>query len=105
MTDFEFLLLLRENTILDPISYLKVRKLRKLAEDYQIVINSKEHCNLGVDYSKANELETKLRYKIWYDKYLTERYNIIQRTVYHGISGFQSHSLCNKIAGQNNRPV
>ena len=68
MTDFEFLLLLRENTILDPISYLKVRKLRKLAEDYQIVINSKEHCNLGVDYSKANELETELRYKIWYDK-------------------------------------
>ena len=63
--DYEFLSLLRKYTILDPISYMKVRKERKLAEDTTYIINKKEHCHLGVDYTKANELETFLRYRSW----------------------------------------
>ena len=64
-SDYEFLTLLRKNTILDPISYLKVKRARRLAEESTFVINSKEHCCLGVDYTKANELETTLRYQKW----------------------------------------
>ena len=63
--DYETLKLLRKKTILNPIAYIKVLKARQLADVYQRVINQVEHCDIGVDYSKANELEYNLRFKSW----------------------------------------
>ncbi len=67
---YELLKLLRKNTILSPIAYFKILKERELAEDYQSIINKLEHCYLGVDYSKAEELELNLRFKSWFNKVL-----------------------------------
>ena len=75
--EFKTLELLRDKTTLDPISYFKVCREKRKAENYQKLINKKEHCHLGVDFSKANQLETDLRYLkwkrrifyFWYDNY------------------------------------
>ena len=63
--DYKTLLLLRENTWLDPISYLKVYLERQDAIEYQFMINKIENCQLGVDYTKANQLEAQLRFMKW----------------------------------------
>ena len=63
--DYKTLELLRDHTTLDPISYLKVLKERRIANETQYIINQLEHCQLGVDYSKANQLEAWLRFKVW----------------------------------------
>ncbi len=65
---YETLALLRENTLLDPISYLKVLKERKRAINHQNIINEKEHCNIPIDFSKANQLEYDLRFNAWKKK-------------------------------------
>ena len=66
--DFTALTLLRENTILDPISYHKVKKARRLALECQRVINLKERCDIAVDFSQANQLEAELRFEVWKNK-------------------------------------
>ena len=66
--DYKTLMLLRQNTFLDPISYFKILKERRYAEEYQVVMNKIERCSLGVDYSKADALEANLRFKIWCEK-------------------------------------
>lgn len=62
------LLLLRENTVLDPLSYLKVLREREKAIERKRIINEKEHCDIAVDFTKANQLETDLRFEIWKKK-------------------------------------
>ena len=62
-----YLYLLRENTHLSPINYLKVLKERRLADENQRTLNRVEHCQVTVDYSIANELETILREAAWND--------------------------------------
>lgn len=63
--DYETLKLLREYTVLDPISYFKVTTERERANRNQQIINKVEHCCLGADFTKANNLEIDLRFKIW----------------------------------------
>ena len=63
--DFKTLELLRDYTYLDPISYFKVKELRDDALEYQQTINILENCQLGVDYSTANQLEARLRFEVW----------------------------------------
>ena len=82
--EFKTLELLRDKTILDPISYFKVCREKRKAEVYQRTINKLEHCHLGVDFSKANQLETDLRYfkwkrrifYYWYDNFRNKDFEI-----------------------------
>jgi len=66
--DYNALTLLRENTILDPVSQFRVLRERKLASDYQRIINKVERCDIAADFSKANQLEAELRFEIWKNK-------------------------------------
>ncbi len=66
--DYYTLQLLRENTILDPISYYRVLKLRDLAMECKHTICQLENCDIEADFSKANQLEGQLRFKIWCNK-------------------------------------
>lgn len=70
MVEYKRLLFLRKNTTLDLVNYIKVKKLRREAEETQFLINKLENCQLGVDYSKADEYEFNKRFQIWmYDLY------------------------------------
>ncbi len=65
MVEYKRLLFLRKNTTLDLVNYIKVKKLRREAEETQFLINKLENCQLGVDYSKADEYEYEKRFSIW----------------------------------------
>ena len=65
---YDLLLILRENTTLDPISYLKVLREREKAMERRRLINEKEHCDIAVDFTRSNQLEANLRFEIWKKK-------------------------------------
>ena len=77
---YDILLLLREKAKLDPISYFKVMKERNLAISTQQILNKKEHCQLGVDFSKADRLEAQLRYAKWQRKIIGDWINDYRST-------------------------
>ena len=56
---------LRKHTFINPIKKLKVLALRDDAEAYQIMMEEYENCHLGIDYSKADELEYEYRMQSW----------------------------------------
>ena len=64
----DFLDLIRPYTKLSPLELIKVRKARRIAEVNQIIINEKEHCKLGADFTQAKELEALFRFKSWTKK-------------------------------------
>ena len=65
--DFKYstLLTLRDNTRLDPVSYFKVAVERERAKERQKIINKVERCQIGVDFSAADQLEANLRFMAW----------------------------------------
>ena len=65
--DVETLNLLRRCTWLGPIGKAMVQREKRLAIESKRIIDMKENCDIEADMSKANQLEAKLRYKIWKD--------------------------------------
>ena len=63
--DYKTLVFLRKNTTLDPISYFKVVKERNVAIKTQKIMNNTEHCDAGIDFTEADQLEAELRYQKW----------------------------------------
>ena len=53
---------LRQNTFIGPIAAMKIANARRRAEKYTEWYNSREHEQLGVDYSDADELEYQIRF-------------------------------------------
>ena len=66
--DYSTLLLLRKNARLDPISFFKVVDEREAAVDYWRIMKRMENCDIGIDYSRAEQLEANLRFKAWQKK-------------------------------------
>lgn len=56
---------LRRHTFLNPIKKYKVLALRDDAEQYAYMMEEYENCHLGIDYSKADELEYSYRIQAW----------------------------------------
>ncbi len=63
--DYKTLMMLRKKTKLKPKLYFEVLRERQAAIDYQVTMNRVENCQLGVDYSKAEQLEAKYRFEKW----------------------------------------
>ncbi len=57
------LVYLRHEARLNLIEWIKVKKLRCLAEETQRLINQKERCQVGVDYKEADQLEYQFRFR------------------------------------------
>ena len=61
--DYKKLEILRKKTRLTILEKIKILKMKWEAEDNTRIINQKEHCHLGVDFSEADayEYERRLR--------------------------------------------
>ena len=65
MIDYKRFYYLRNHTRMDLIDFVKVQAMRYDARVKQAVINEKEHCHIGVDYSMADAYEYNVRFRIW----------------------------------------
>ena len=65
MVDYEQLYFLRKYAHLNVIDFIKVRNLRKIANETQLLINRLENCQIGVDYKEADEFEFNARFNTW----------------------------------------
>lgn len=63
--DYEKLYFLRKHTLLNPIDFIKISRMKAQAEKTQILINKLENCQIGVDFREADEYEYNARFKVW----------------------------------------
>ena len=63
--DYEKLAFLRKNTTLDPISVIKINRLRNKMEKFRMWYYKLEGDLLDIDYSITDEFEYTLRLKAW----------------------------------------
>ena len=66
--NYQLLEILRHHTVLGVKEKIVLLKKLEDANTKQQVINEKEHCNIGVDFTEAYTLEYQFRMKKWQNR-------------------------------------
>lgn len=75
MYDYNDLEFLRQNTILGPISLIKLSYLKSRIEQATEMANDCLNSSFEIDYSKVEELEYEMRFKQWKDRIMLSYIN------------------------------